>query len=141
VKILIVEDNSEYCEGYLLRICKSILPPGAVEFTQVRTILEAIPVVCSPEWQAIIVDFDLPAPKKDDVLPDGSPVPPIRNGAHLVHLRRRWENERKTLPIPVMGNAAHEVGNRALRAAGTSHNFSKLNTVELAKAIKGILPQ
>lgn len=138
MKVLVVEDNVEFYEGYLLRIFSRLLPEDKVEITHAESIEAAAPLLALP-WDAILMDHGF----SDSVRvppdgPEGSPV--LRDGVALVKHRRALEAQTGLPAAFIIGIASNQVGNRLMVEAGANTALLKLHVPEMAREITQRIP-
>jgi CheY-like chemotaxis protein len=138
VRILVVEDNEEFYENYLLRIFSNLLPVGKIEFTRSGSLQQAAALLIEP-WDVVLMDYVLEDPGR--VPPDDPNGFPVRTGSDLVALRRRYEKEDSLAPAHIIGISSHHIGNHAMSVAGSNENYLKLQVPEMARAILTKVPK
>lgn len=135
MKVLVVEDNVEFYESYLLRLFSHLLPEGKVEITHAESVEAAAKMLVLP-WDAILMDHGF----SDSVripAPDG---PLFKDGVGLVKLRRAFEAETGATPAFIIGIASNQVGNRLMVEAGANTALLKLHVPEIAREIAQRIP-
>lgn len=138
MKILVVEDNTEFYEGYFLRILGSLVPVERIEFVHEDSLAKGLLQLSLP-WDMIILDYAFPENAKfpgDD--PNGRVV---SSGADLAEIRRYFEAEPKNelKPASIMAISSTQVGNRAILAKGGNAAYLKLQIPEMAAEINKML--
>ncbi len=140
LRILVVEDRTEYYQDYLLRIFAKTLPMDEIQFTHVTSIAGGLDMLAK-DWDVILMDYALGASHK--VEETGSV---FRNGSELIQLRRLLETEvsesQPHSPLTasfIIGISSNQVGNRAMVEAGADTSLLKIYVTEIAKEIQGRL--
>lgn len=130
-RLLVVEDQAEFYQDYLLRIFEKMLPMETISVVHVPT-LDAALVALVLEWDMILMDYSMGA--KTEFLGD-----PIRDGADLVAFRRAVE-EKNGVPVAfILGTSSNQVGNHLMQERGASNTVLKIQVPEMAKLIEGAL--
>lgn len=132
MKILVVEDNMEFCSDYLLRIFSNLLPMEQLELTHTVDIESTVESLQEP-WDVVLMDYVLPGPVR--VPPEDPAGLLIKDGASLTRLRRQLEQAKKLKPAFIIGTSSHQVGNRCLMEAGANISYLKLQVPEMAREI------
>lgn len=130
-RLLVVEDQAEFYQDYLLRIFEKMLPMETISVVHVPT-LDAALVALVLEWDMILMDYSLGA--KTEFLGD-----PIRDGADLVAFRRAVEAQNGMPTAFILGTSSNQVGNRLMQERGASNTVLKIQVPEMAKLIEGAL--
>ena len=130
-RLLVVEDQTEFYEDYLLRLFQKLLPMEKISVVHVPTLEAALEALQEP-WDFILMDYSLGA--KTDFMGD-----PIRDGADLVLFRRAVEQQRKQPTAFILGISSNRVGNRLMQERGASNTLLKLEVPQMAKLIEGAL--
>ncbi len=137
MRILIVEDNVDFYNDYLVRLFGNLLPMDQIEMVHATTVTEALTVI-SKKWDVILMDYSL---GKGAELNGHK----IRDGMDLVRIRRAVEAEPVVVdgkvtnalaPSFIIGISNSQVGNRLMVEVGASTSFLKLQVVEIAKEIE-----
>lgn len=138
MKILVVEDNTEFYKEYFLRIVGDLLPTEKVEFIHEDSLKKGLLQLCMP-WDMIILDYAFPENAKFPA--DGPEGKPVRDGADLAEIRRSLEADPKNelKPASIMAISSTQVGNRAILAKGGNVAYLKLQVPEMAAEINKML--
>ncbi len=135
-RVLVIEDQTEFYQNYLLRIFSTVLPMDRIQFTHVVNIAGGLENL-GEAWDVILMDFALGAAY---TVNETNSV--FRDGSDLVRLRRRLEadinkgGEGDVLPPSfIIGISSHQVGNRAIVDAGADASLLKIHVTEMAKEI------
>ena len=134
-KLLVVEDQVDFYEGYLSRIFEKTLPMDKIIMVHVPTLDTAI-VALQEHWNFILMDYSLGA--KINFLGD-----PVRDGADLVSFRRAIEKADDGCGgIPrayILGISSNQVGNILMNERGADDGVLKLQIPHMADYIQGAL--
>jgi hypothetical protein len=128
-RLLIIEDQDDFFENYLLRLFGLLLPMEGIAFERAATLPEAGQRLLENRWDLILMDYTI-GPRVEflgDLL---------RNGADLTRLRRGVEVERHWNRAFVAGTASSGVGNRAIFEAGAQKIYLKSEVEKMAELIK-----
>ena len=128
MRILIVEDNVDLYNDYIIRIFGNLLPMDRLEIQHASKIEEAITNLAQP-WDVILMDYNIGKPHSS---PEGAKV---RNGGDLVELVRSMEQGTNRHSF-IIGTANNQVGNREMVAKGADTSYLKLHVVEMAREIE-----
>jgi CheY-like chemotaxis protein len=126
-RLLIVEDQVDFYEGYLLRLFGKLLPLEKISIVHAPTLDAAIAALQEP-WDAVLMDYSL-GPKTEFL---GEPV---RDGADLVRFRRAVEEKTGQPQAFIVGMSSNGVGNRLIQERGADAAMLKLHVPEMAKLI------
>ena len=126
-RLLIVEDQVDFYEDYLLRVFAKLLPLEKISIVHAPTLDAAITALQEP-WDAILMDYSL-GPKTEFL---GEPV---RDGADLVRFRRTIEAQTKQPGAFILGMSSNSVGNKLIQERGADTTLLKLHVPEMAKLI------
>jgi CheY-like chemotaxis protein len=132
-RLLIVEDQTDFYEDYLLRIFTKLLPMEEISVVHVPT-LEAAVVALPEPWDVILMDYSMGA--GTTFLGDH-----VRDGGDLTALRRAFEETQDIPKAFILGTSSNQVGNRLMQERGADNTVLKLQVPEMAKLIKGALKQ
>ena len=127
-RLLVVVDDGDYYQDYLLRIFEKLLPMEEISITHISTIAGALGAL-QEAWEMILMDYSL-GPKADflgDV---------VRDGKDLIAFRRAIERREGTGTATIVGISSNRVGNDLLREQGANCFFSKLSVELIALCIK-----
>lgn len=130
-RLLVVEDQAEFYQDYLLRIFEKMLPMETISVVHVPT-LDAALVALVGEWDMILMDYSMGS--KTEFMGD-----PVRDGADLVRFRRAVEQQAAAPPAFILGTSSNQVGNRLMQEVGANNTVLKLQVPEMAKLIEGAL--
>jgi CheY-like chemotaxis protein len=128
-RLLIVEDQVDFYEDYLLRLFGKLLPLEKISITHAPTLDAALAALQEP-WDAVLMDYSL-GPKTEFL---GESV---RDGADLVRFRRAIEEKTGQPKAYIMGMSSNNVGNRLIQERGADTSLLKLQVPEMAKLISG----
>lgn len=128
MRVLIVEDNVDLYNDYILRIFHNLLPLDKIEIVHMATLGDALSHI-DEVWDVILMDYSLDKP----VELDGHR---IKDGADLVAIRRAVEGEDPEARAFIIGTSSNQVGNRLMVDKGADTSFLKLHVVEMAKEIE-----
>lgn len=131
-RLLVVEDQTEFYQDYLLRIFERTLPMETISIVHVPTLNAALMALLEPSWDMILMDYNL-GPKAE-FLGD-----PVRDGADLIAFRRAAE---RTQPLPkayILGIGGNQVGNQLMLAKGANHVVLKIRISEMVDLIRGMI--
>ena len=130
-RLLVVEDQAEFYQDYLLRIFENLLPMETISVVHVPTLDAALVALLEP-WDMVLMDYGMGA--KTEFMGD-----PIRDGADLVSFRRGVEHKRGLPQAFILGTSSNEVGNRLMQERGANNTVLKLQVPQMAKLIEGAL--
>ena len=131
-RLLVVEDQADFYQDYLLRVFEKLLPMEKISVVHVPT-LDAALVALQERWDFILMDYSMGA--KTDFLGD-----PVRDGGDLVAFCRAIEKARGWHPGAfILGTSSNQVGNNLMRNRGASRTVLKLEVPQMATFIKGAL--
>jgi CheY-like chemotaxis protein len=131
LRLLVVEDQVEFYEDYLMRFFEKLLPMETISVVHVPSIDSALTALREP-WDVVLMDYTL-GPRAE-FLGD-----PVLNGADLVAFRRAIEAKEMVPKAIIFGTSASAVGNRLMVSKGADVGVSKLNVEEMAGRIEGVL--
>jgi len=131
-RLLVVEDQADFYEDYLLRIFEKLLPMEKISVVHVPTLDAALTALREP-WDVILMDYSMGP--GTDFLGD-----PVRDGADLTAFRRAVEETQEDIPKSfILGTSSNQVGNRLMLERGADNAVLKLQVPEMAKIIRGAL--
>jgi len=130
-RLLVVEDQVEFYEDYLLRLFGKLLPMEKISVVHVPTLDAAIVALQEP-WDFILMDYSLGP--KTDFLGD-----PVRDGADLVAFRRAVEESRSMPKAFILGVSSNQVGNKLMQDRGADNTVLKLAVPQMTTFIKEAL--
>jgi len=129
-RVLVVEDDENIYQNYLMRIFGELLSMEKFEFTRVGNIYTALEAL-EEDWDIILMDYHLGV---QYVERKGMH---FRNGADLVAYRRTLEEADPKLSKPqIAGIAGSTVCNTKIVNAGANAAFLKLEVPEIAAKLK-----
>jgi CheY-like chemotaxis protein len=126
-RLLVVEDQVEFYEDYLLRIFEKKLPMEEINVTHVPSLQAALVALLEP-WDMVLMDYTL-GPKAEFL---GNPV---YSGADLVVFRRAVEEAGKCPRTYILGNSGNDVANRLMKEVGANSSCFKNDVVGIADAV------
>jgi len=136
-RLLVVEDQVDFYQDYLLRIFGKLLPMESISVVHVPT-LDAALVALQERWDFILMDYSLGA--KTKFLGD-----PVRDGVDLIAFRRAIEEANDGcggIPVAfILGTSSNEVGNRLMRGKGANATVLKIQVPEMANVIRRSLEE
>ena len=135
-RLLVVEDQVDFYQDYLIRIFTQMLPMDKIVLTHAPDLQTALAALAEESWDLVLMDYAL-GPKFN------FHGVPIRDGTDLVAFRRCLEGppdskDRKPR-IRVWGIAAHTASNRLLIEAGADNAWTKNEVPALAVALRTLL--
>ncbi len=130
-RLLVVEDQVDFYQDYLLRIFGKLLPMESISVVHVPT-LDAALAALQEQWDFILMDYSLGA--KTKFLGET-----VRDGADLVAFRRAVEEQNGRTKCFILGTSSNEVGNRLMRGEGANTTVLKIQVPEMAKLIEEAL--
>jgi len=130
-RLLVVEDQAEFYQDYLLRIFENLLPMEKISVVHVPT-LDAALVALKEPWDFVLMDYSLGA--KTEFMGD-----PIRDGADLISFRRAVEQGQEVAKAFILGTSSNRVGNQLMQERGADNTVLKLEVPQMAKLIEGAL--
>lgn len=129
MRILIVEDNKDFYNDYLIRLFNNILPMDKLEIVHASTVAEVLFKI-NDWWDVILMDYFL----GKSVTELGGKK--IKDGADLVKIRRVIESKSPNPASFIMGISNNQVSNRMLISAGADTSFLKICVIEMAQEIE-----
>ncbi len=126
-RLLVVEDQADFYQDYLLRVLGNLLPMEKISIVHVPT-LDAALVALQEQWDFILMDYGLGA--KTNFLGD-----PVRDGADLVAFRRAIEKTQKGDGAFILGMSSNRIGNQLMQERGANDSVLKLEVPQMAKMI------
>jgi CheY-like chemotaxis protein len=130
-RLLVVEDQADFYEDYLLRIFGKLLPMEKISVVHVPSLDAAITALSEP-WDVILMDYSMGP--GTTFLGD-----PIRDGSDLTALRRAIEETQNLPKAFILGTSSNQVGNRLMQERGADNTVLKIQVPEMAKLIEGAL--
>jgi len=130
-RLLVVEDQVEFYQDYLLRLFEKLLPMENISITHVPSLDAALVALANP-WDFILMDYSLGP--KTDFMGDA-----IRDGGDLISFRRAVEADKGLPTAYIMGISSNQVGNRLMEEKGANNSTLKLNVVDMANLVKKIM--
>jgi CheY-like chemotaxis protein len=130
-RLLVVEDQADFYEDYLLRIFEKLLPMEKISVVHVPSLDAAITALPEP-WDVILMDYSMGP--GTTFLGD-----PIRDGGDLTALRRAIEENQDIPKAFILGTSSNQVGNRLMQERGADNTVLKIQVPEMAKLIGGVL--
>lgn len=130
-RLLVVEDQVDFYQDYLLRLFSRLLPMEKVSVTHAPN-LEAALVALRDPWNAVLMDYSLGT--RTEFLGD-----PVRDGSDLVRFRRAIEALTGQPKAYILGMASSKVSNKRLQETGADTSLLKLQVVDMAKLLAGMI--
>jgi len=131
MRVLIVEDNVDLYNDYMLRILSNVLPMDKIHLEHAIDLLGAAEKL-TEKWDVILMDYSLG--KSAVSFYDDK----IKDGADLVALRRAIEENKEESSF-IIGTSSNQVGNRLMVERGADTSYLKLHILEIAKEIAKLL--
>ncbi len=130
-RLLVVEDQADFYQDYLLRVFENLLPMEKISVVHVPTLAAAL-VALQEQWDFILMDYSMGA--KTDFLGD-----PVRDGGDLVAFRRAIELDRGLPGSWILGTSSNQVGNTLMLGRGADDAVLKLEVPQMAAQIGEVL--
>ena len=127
-KLLVVEDQANFYQDYLLRIFENLLPMETISVVHVPTLDAALVALLEP-WDMVLMDYGMGA--KTEFMGD-----PVRDGADLVAFRREVEHKQGLPRTFILGTSSNQVGNRLMLERGADNTVLKLQVPQMTQLIK-----
>ncbi len=126
-RLLVVEDQVDFYNDYLLRIFEKLLPMEKIFVAHSPTLNSALEALQEP-WNMILMDYNMGAAV---TLLDS----PIRDGADLVRFRRGIEAQMPRRLAFILSTSSNRVGNQLMAEQGADAQVLKIQVPMMAQII------
>jgi CheY-like chemotaxis protein len=130
-RLLVVEDQADFYQDYLLRIFENMLPMETISVVHVPSLDAALAALSDP-WDMILMDYSMGP--KTEFMGDA-----VKDGADLISFRRAIEQTQGVPKAFILGTSSNQVGNRLMQERGADNTVLKLQVPQMAKMIEGAL--